>query len=304
MPKLTVLMPAYNAEKTINCAIKSTLAALPKGAALLVYDDASTDKTAQILKKWSHKDPRIRWYSAKSNGGITTGLQWLLHHADSPWVARMDADDLCLPWRFQPAWLIAQALGLDFCFTGSLNVDDRLRPLRPTVPWPLGSAAFKYDLIVDNSLFHGALIARRETMMQLGGYREVEAEDYDLWLRAVLAGARCLRVPWQGYLYRSHALQITQSDHHAKAFRQSPQLAQSHAQLTLMAVGRRFDVFSALHAGSQPISQEVREQISQLADAMDSNIAADRSLHWWDRAFLTKRRVSRLRRLAEGVGHG
>ncbi|MDO4255051.1 MAG: glycosyltransferase [Kocuria sp.] len=303
MPKLTVLMPAYNAERTIDRAIASTLVALPRGGAVLVYDDASTDRTPEILEGWARRDLRVRWHRASDNGGVGVALDWLVHHASSPWIARMDADDVCLPWRFQPAWMIAKSLGVDFCFTGALNVDDCLRPIRPTVPWPLGAAAVKYDLVVDNSLFHGAVLARREALFELGGYRDVEAEDYDLWMRAVLEGCTIVRVPWQGYLYRSHQDQVTQSEHHHAALRESEWLAQSHAHLTEVATGRRFEIFPALQTDRNQLSAQQRGEIAALADVLEASLAADPAVRWWDRVFLKTRRIARLRSMAEGAAH-
>lgn len=304
MPQLSVLMPAYNAEETVRHAVVSTLAALPRGSGLLVYDDASTDRTPNILQDLANSDPRLRWHRAERNGGVGVALGWLVDNAESPWIARMDADDVCLPWRFQPAWSVAKLLAVDFCFTGALNVDERLRPLRPTVPWPLGVAAAKYDLVVDNSLFHGGVIARRAALEELGGYRDVEAEDYDLWMRAVAAGFRLLRVPWQGYLYRTHQTQVTQSQGHLTAFKNSPHLAQAHTDLTQLATGRLSTVFPTLSTPAEDWNAHQRAEVLALADALESAVMADSSIRPWDRWLLRRRRVGLLRRMAGGVHSG
>ncbi len=300
MPRLTVVMPAYNAAATIGTAVRSTLRALPRGAGLLVVDDGSADGTPEILEGLGAAHPQLRWHRFERNRGVGAALAWLVDHAEAPLIARMDADDVCLPWRFAPTLVRMRRARADLCFTGALNVDDDLRPLRPTVPWPLGPAAAPYDLLVDNGLFHGGLIARRETLQELGGYRDVEAEDYDLWLRAASSGHRILRVPWQGYLYRTHPTQVTSTQGHYERLRGSSEIAQAHSDLSRVALGRRIEAFRALHTRADELDETDRAVIRQLHDALEEAIARDPSLGRTDRLLLRRRRLSRLRTLAGG----
>lgn len=301
MPALTVIMPAYNAAATVATAVRSTLIALPREAGLLVLDDGSTDRTPEILAGLARHHPQLRWRRAEANRGVGASLAWLLDHAEAPLIARMDADDVCLPWRFRPTLLAMRRLRADLCFTGALNVDARLRPLRPTVPWPLGPQAARYDLLIDNGLFHGGMIARRDVLMELGGYREVEAEDYDLWLRAAAAGHRILRVPWQGYLYRTHSNQVTSDSGHHERMRASRRIARAHADLTETALGRRVAAYSALHTRPSDRDNSDRAVLHELHGALLTALETDGSLSRVDRALMLRRRLPRLRAMAEGA---
>lgn len=299
MPRLTVVMPAYNAARTVEAAVRSTLLALPADAGLLVMDDGSTDETPEVLGRLASGHPQLRWRRSEANRGVGSSLAWLVEHAEAPVIARMDADDVCLPWRFRPTMTAMRRARADFCFTGALNVRSDLRPLRPTVPWPMGPSAARYDLLVDNSLFHGGLIARRESLLALGGYRDVEAEDYDLWLRAAAAGCRILRVPWQGYLYRTHRRQVTSGEGHYERMRSSREIAEAHACLTEVAVGQRVEAYRALHTRPEDLEDRDRELVMELHDAIGSALARDDTLGRVDRALLERRRLTRLRVHAE-----
>lgn len=97
-PKVTVLMPAYNAENFIAEAIRSVLEQSFADFELLIVNDGSTDSTAKIID--SFKDQRIVQIY-QPNKGIAAALNTGLSHARAPYVARFDADDICYPDRLK-----------------------------------------------------------------------------------------------------------------------------------------------------------------------------------------------------------
>jgi len=98
IPLITVLMPAYNAEKYISEAISSVLGQTFTDFELLIINDGSTDSTQQIIN--SFNDPRIRLIN-QTNQGIAAALNIGLLNAKANLVARFDADDICHPLRLQ-----------------------------------------------------------------------------------------------------------------------------------------------------------------------------------------------------------
>lgn len=130
MPRLSVIMPARNAAVHIRTALTSTLRALPPDAELVVLDDASDDDTEQILHEVP--DSRLRVIRSESNLGVAESLNRLLDATDSQYVARMDADDVCFPWRFRVQR--RQIANLDFSFTATLFLAESGRPVRPDLP--------------------------------------------------------------------------------------------------------------------------------------------------------------------------
>src|ERR1700761_7286076 len=95
-PQITVLMPAYNAGKYIAEAIASVLGQTFGDFELLIVNDGSTDDTLDIIN--SFDDKRIRVIS-QPNQGVAAALNTGLKHAKAEYIARFDADDICLPQR-------------------------------------------------------------------------------------------------------------------------------------------------------------------------------------------------------------
>lgn len=95
---VSVIIPVYNAEKYISECIDSLLVQTYKNFELLILNDGSTDNTYDIIEGYSRKDERVKVYS-RENKGITITLNELLMMCNSPFIMRMDADDICLPNR-------------------------------------------------------------------------------------------------------------------------------------------------------------------------------------------------------------
>ncbi|MGO1319451.1 MAG: glycosyltransferase family 2 protein, partial [Galactobacter sp.] len=165
MPRLSVLMPAFNAQATVLPAVRSTLRALPRDAELVVLDDGSTDDTARVLSQLG--DRRLRVLS-RANDGVASGLNLLLQETDSDYIARMDADDLVLPGRFRRQ-LAAARDGADAVFTTVVTWNQhKLTPPRPSAILPQD---FGLHLLLTNPVAHSTLLARREAVDRVGGYR-------------------------------------------------------------------------------------------------------------------------------------
>src|SRR5262245_31931738 len=98
--KLSVIMPVYNGAKYIGTAIDSILCQTLQNFELLVLDDGSTDDTPAILARCATSDRRIRVFTRPRQGQIASRNE-LLHLARSDIVACADADDICLPDRFE-----------------------------------------------------------------------------------------------------------------------------------------------------------------------------------------------------------
>ncbi|MCX6730647.1 MAG: glycosyltransferase family A protein [Candidatus Roizmanbacteria bacterium] len=100
-PLISVLMPAYNAEKYIAEAIESILAQTFKDFELIISDDASTDKTWDIIKKYKDKDKRIFITRNSKNRYIAENRNVLVKLAKGKYIAWQDADDISVPVRLK-----------------------------------------------------------------------------------------------------------------------------------------------------------------------------------------------------------
>jgi glycosyltransferase involved in cell wall biosynthesis len=207
MPLLSVLMPVRNGEATVGAAIRSTLRALGGDAEIVVLNDASTDATVDVIE--GVHDARVRVISSEHGVGVGGGLQLLLDSTDSRYVARMDADDVCLPWRFRSQLPAIERGRCDLLFSPIVNFRSGPLRLRPSMPLPISPQAMPIHLAVMCNLTHPTMIATRAAMNAAGGYRRTPAEDYDLWLRACSAGLRLARAAVPTLAYRRHDAQIS-----------------------------------------------------------------------------------------------
>src|SRR5271170_5563678 len=100
MTKLvTVLMPVHNGERYLAEAIESVLGQSAGDLELLIVDDGSTDRSAEICR--DYRDPRIRLVQNPTHLGIVASLNRGLDLAAGAYVARMDSDDISLPERLE-----------------------------------------------------------------------------------------------------------------------------------------------------------------------------------------------------------
>ena len=202
-------MPARNAELFIERAIESTLSAMPRDAELIVLDDASEDRTAERALRAARGDSRMRLLSSEGRGlGVAGGLNKLLGSSDSKFIARMDADDVCLPWRFRMQRRRMERS--DFTFSSVIRIDGRGWPvIGSPFPQSMGATVVPLALLLGNVLVHPTMYATRSAIIESGGYRESASEDYDLWLRVAASSLRIEMVPIPSLLYRTHPGQLS-----------------------------------------------------------------------------------------------
>lgn len=208
MTELSVLMPVRNGAATVERAIRSTLRSMPDDSELAIWDDASSDGTLKVIRSFG--DRRVR---VVSDGGEKRGpagaLQALLAATQSRYVARMDADDVSLPWRFTAQLAAIRRQPVDILFSSVLRFRTEPFRLTPSMPLSIPPAALPLHLAVMSILCHPTMMARRGALESVGGYRPDRAEDYDLWLRASSAGLRLARAALPVLAYRRHAGQTS-----------------------------------------------------------------------------------------------
>lgn len=187
VPTVSVVMPCYNAERYIRTAIESVLEQTFDDFELIMVVDSSTDGTGDIVREYAEKDSRIVPVFNEHNIGLTASLNKGIDVAQGEFVARMDADDISYPERFekQVAYLRANP---DVCMvaTSRERIDEEGNIISAKSIAP-GKEKLKEMMKVTCSVPHGSVMFRRKEVIQLGKYREGihYAEDYDLWLRMI-----------------------------------------------------------------------------------------------------------------------
>lgn len=292
MPRLSVLMPAYNSESTVEKAVRSTLRALPADAELRVMDDGSTDGTLRVLEPIAFAEKRLVVTAAPQNGGVARTLNSLLGASDSELVARMDADDVVLPWRFAVSSAVIERTRTDAVFMSVVHND--AGRLRPMAPLPLGPRGVRAALLVGNPVAHSTMMARRSALDAVSGYREVPSEDYDLWMRLSSDGYALRRTGTPGIVLRRHENQVTARPDFFAASAGDAATAHSHAELSRQVLRGAPRVFHLLHrpTATAPEAAEVAEFLRHVRAHAEGLPPLDRAL------------VRRYVRIAEPVRHG
>ncbi|HVW35844.1 MAG TPA: glycosyltransferase [Pirellulales bacterium] len=190
MPVVSVLMPVYNAERYVGEAVGSILAQTISDFEFIVVDDGSTDRSGELLSALAAADRRIRLIR-RPNTGYLQALNEGLGYCSGEFVARMDADDVSLPERFErqigylrehPECLVVGS--------GMLRIDADGDPICEE-PMPTAHEEIEARLLQGlGALPHPSAMIRREAIVAAGGYREAYygAEDHDLWLRLAESG--------------------------------------------------------------------------------------------------------------------
>jgi teichuronic acid biosynthesis glycosyltransferase TuaG len=191
MPRVSVIVPAYNASATIRAAIDSVLGGAYEDVEVVVGDDASTDDTAALVE--THPDPRVRLVRAERNGGPATARNLALGAAGGELVAFLDADD-----RWLPALLAEQVALYDRAVAEGRRVG-----IVACDAWLVDAAGARIGrhsglvgtgtnltaMLRGNRVFISALCPRA-AVDAAGGFSPecFGSEDHDLWLRLLELG--------------------------------------------------------------------------------------------------------------------
>ena len=210
-PLVTVLMSVFNGEQYLRSAMDSILTQTVSNIRVIVVDDASTDTTPSILQACAEKDSRIQIITNTVNQGLTRSLNIGLEHVTTPFVARMDADDICMPVRIE-SQLRHMQLFPHIVALGSfvLPVDAsgaRVTGFLSDAHYVTDHNTLKRQLYENGMcLFHPTLVLRTEALRRIGGYRVCfrYAQDYDMLLRILEIG-QIEVLPQELLQYRVHA---------------------------------------------------------------------------------------------------
>jgi len=190
-PEVTVLMPAYNAGKFIGEAIKSVLEQSFPDFELLIINDGSTDDTVKIIR--SFNDPRIV-VIRQDNKGVSSALNLGLSYAKAPYIARFDADDVCMPNRLKVQYDFITAHP-DYGIIGSAADYVDATGHYIFTHHPAGHLneelqQLKYSVC---PFIHSSVFYRKDLVMSMGGYNEhaYTYEDHFLWVNLLNNAKAC-----------------------------------------------------------------------------------------------------------------
>lgn len=205
-PQISVIIPVYNGSRYLPAAINSVLEQTYPCSELIVVDDGSTDDTALVLQPY-FSEPRLR-YVCQANQGVGAARNHGLRLAQAEWIAFLDQDDVWLPNKLalQVDCLQSQPQ-LGIVHSGWQIVDATGQLLSTVQPWR-GLPTLDLQAWVQwKPVFLGAMLFRRDWLIQLGGFDErwQQTGDVDLALRLAAAGCPADWVKQATVHYRQHA---------------------------------------------------------------------------------------------------
>ncbi len=230
-PLISVIMPVYNAEKYVGEAIESILNQTFTDFEFLIFNDGSKDTSAEIVQSYAQKDSRIIFYNYQKNTGYLKHLNEGIDKAQGKYIARMDADDISLPQRFekQIAYMEShEEVGI--CGTWFTVFENSIENISTVMQSLEQDSAIKIATFHSCPFGHPTVMAQTKLLKQ-NKYDEnfYPAEDYELWSRLIPI-TKFYNIQESLLFYRHHANNIsknktqTQQDNGVKA--QLQQLAQ------------------------------------------------------------------------------
>lgn len=182
-PLVSVIVPAWNAEATLSETLASVAEQTYRQIEIIIVDDGSTDRTAEIAARFCSTEPRARLV-AKPNGGLSSARNRGLANAVGQWVAPIDADDMWHPTKLEKQ--VQAALGAQappgFVYCWHRDIDEQGFVLGSGPRWAFEGAAFKR--LAYQNIIHTVLLSR-EAVDRVGGYDETlsACEDVMIHLR-------------------------------------------------------------------------------------------------------------------------
>ena len=201
---ISVCMPMYNASRYLRECIDSILSQTFTDFELLIVDDGSEDDSIAIVE--SYTDPRIRLI--RNRHDYIGSLNLLLKEARGKYIARMDADDVMLPYRLQVQYDYMELNpNVDVLGTSAniLNSND-------SVVYEEERFISLQDLLLFSPLVHPTTMIRSQSIRKHALEYEVEylySEDYRLWCRMAMLQCRIAVIPVVTILYRRSGNQLT-----------------------------------------------------------------------------------------------
>lgn len=204
-PSLSVVMPVFNCELYLKEAIQSILKQSYGNFELIVIDDGSTDGSLKLLEEFACTDSRVHVIS-RENRGLVASLNEGIRVAKAPWIVRMDGDDISHPDRLQIQHKFLEKNPQVDILGSAIQLfgvgGNRLKK------YPTSHEGIKYNLMFESSFAHGSVVMRKARLMELMYDPKMEyAEDYDLWIRASIAGWRMANLSEVLLYYRQHEFQ-------------------------------------------------------------------------------------------------
>lgn len=204
-PFVSVIMPCYNMERFITSTIESVQRQTYPFWELLIVDDASTDKTAEIVKNIQNQDDRIHFIIKTEHSGIADTRNQCLKMAKGRFLAFLDADDLWHPQKLEQQLQFMTEKNIGFSYSSYDCVDEAGKPLQKTVK---ATGNLNYEAYLRNTIIGCSTVMIDKAIVgevTVPNFRT--SEDTATWLNILKKGflAYAIEHPLTSYRIRQHS---------------------------------------------------------------------------------------------------
>lgn len=200
-PKVSVILPYFNAEQTLERAVRSVLNQTFSNFELILVNNISTDDSTNIAWLLEGEDKRIK-LSSEHRKGVSHAANNGNRIAKGEYIARMDADDLWYATKLEKQVELLDnnpQIGVASCLVNHISHNENTEGLKKYVDWVnsiKSSDEIYLNRFIESPIINPTVLYRRELLEWYGGYIQGDfPEDYDMWLRWLDMGVKMEKVP-------------------------------------------------------------------------------------------------------------
>lgn len=199
---VSVILPAYNCEKTLADTLESVLNQTYKDLEIILINDAAKDGTHGICESFAKRDERVRYFINTNNLGTLETRVRAINLAKGEWIAFVDSDDLWSPDKLEKQFALQKATNCDLVYTASSFINEEGQPFNWIMHVP-EEITYK-RLLRQNIISNSSVLMRKRDYLKYSPYTERGCdmhEDFACWLCMLRAGltARGINEPLISY---------------------------------------------------------------------------------------------------------
>lgn len=178
---VSIITPVYQAERFIERTILSVLAQSYQNWEMILIDDCSHDKSAEIIQKFVEKDKRIKYLRLETNSGAAVARNKAIEIAQGEYLAFLDSDDLWEPLKLEKQLEFMKEKNSNFSFTRIKIIDSNNNTIKEAIPIPL-KVDYNY-LLKRTVIATSTVIINRHNITNLSMPLRRGGQDYATWLQ-------------------------------------------------------------------------------------------------------------------------
>ena len=198
---ISIIIPAYNAEKTIDEAIQSVFQQTYQKWELIIINDCSSDKTEEFVKKYLDQNNKIIFLNNEKNLGVSATRNKGIAASKGEWIAFLDSDDKWNSEKLEKqVRLIKKNKMADLVFTGIAFINHRglVSQYLLEVPESIGYR----QLLKQNLIYCSSVMVKKELVINYRMQNDKMHEDYAVWLQLLKDGYHAFGINEPLLIYR------------------------------------------------------------------------------------------------------